>query len=220
MFSDDIMGKSDSETARKEEKIRGLEVKGYVLVPPNTQDFYPFLTRELTKNPDYIHSTLPPGSTALVVKQARELGYKGKIGCPTSMPQDQKKWQGIVGIEASKGFVAGLLAREEFSPLGLEYQSVFNKQNPGILLTDMAYPMQSHILLLAIEKAQSFNPDDILKVLRTAEFHSFHKNPVKTGAGGEKTFGIKNHMTVPYPYSMITGENQTQYLGSYQNFTP
>jgi hypothetical protein len=39
-------------------------------------------------------------------------------------------------------------------------------------------------------------------------------------ASGEKTFGIKNHMTVPVPYSMIVGKGQIKYLGSYQEFTP
>jgi branched-chain amino acid transport system substrate-binding protein len=221
MFTDDIMGKSDSETARKDEKKRGLEVKGYLLVPPNTQDFYPFLTKELKKKPDYIHSTLPPGSTALLVKQARELGFKGSIGCPTSMPGDLKKWQGIAGgVEASKGYIAGLATRDEWSPLGLGYYDLWRKSYPDQEVSDLAYTMQAHVLMLAIEKAQSFDPDDILKVLRTAEFHSFHKYPVKAGTGGEKTFGIKNHMTVPYCFSRITGENQTEYLGSYQEFTP
>jgi hypothetical protein len=82
----------------------------------------------------------------------------------------------------------------------------------------MAYSMGPHILLTAIEKAQSFNSDEVLKVLRTTEFHSFHKISLK--ASGEKTFGIKNHMTVPVPYSMIVGKGQIKYLGSYQEFTP
>jgi hypothetical protein len=78
--------------------------------------------------------------------------------------------------------------------------------------------MGPHILLTAIETAQSFDPDKILQVLRTAEFHSFMKTPVK--AGGEKTFGIKNHITIPIPYSVIVGPGQVKYVGEYYIMTP
>jgi ABC-type branched-subunit amino acid transport system substrate-binding protein len=218
IMTDDLVGKLAKESAIKYEKKRGLEVKDFVMVPPRTTDFYPFLSKALKTNPDYLHCKVPPGSVALVVKQSRELGYKGYIGYPTSMPGDMEKWQGIAGVEASKGFVGIMVSPEENSPLGVEQDKYYEKQCPNFKSTDMAYSMGPHILLMAIEKAQSFEPDEILKVLRTAEFHSFHKIPLR--AGGEKTFGIKNHMTVPVPYSIIVGKAQVKYLGSYQELTP
>jgi len=218
IMTDDLVGKLAKESAIKYEKKRGLEVKDFVMVPPRTTDFYPFLSKALKTNPDYLHCKVPPGSVALVVKQSRELGYQGHVGYPTSMPGDMEKWQGIAGVEASKGFVGIMVSPEENSPLGVEQDKYYEKQCPNFRSTDMAYSMGPHILLMAIEKAQSFDPDEILKVLRTTEFHSFHKIPLR--AGGEKTFGIKNHMTVPVPYSMIVGKNQVKYLGSFQEFTP
>jgi hypothetical protein len=134
------------------------------------------------------------------------------------MPGDIVKWQDIAGVEASKGFVGIMVSPEESSPLGVEQDKYYEKNCPNFKSTDMAYSMGPHILLMAIEKAQSFNSDEVLKVLRTTEFHSFHKISLK--ASGEKTFGIKNHMTVPVPYSMIVGKGQIKYLGSYQEFTP
>jgi branched-chain amino acid transport system substrate-binding protein len=218
IMTDDLVGKIAKESAIKHEKKRGLEVKNFVMVPPRTTDFYPFLSKALKTNPDYLHCKVPPGSVALVVKQSRELGYKGHIGYPTSMPGDMEKWQAIAGVEASKGFVGIMVSPEENSPLGVEQDKYYEKTCPNFKSTDMAYSMGPHILLMAIEKAQSFDPDEILKVLRTTEFHSFHKIPLH--AGGEKTFGIKNHMTVPVPYSMITGKNEVKYLGSFQVQTP
>jgi branched-chain amino acid transport system substrate-binding protein len=218
IMTDDLVGKLAKESAIKYEKKRGLEVKDFVMVPPRTTDFYPFLSKALKTNPDYLHCKVPPGSVALVVKQSRELGYQGHVGYPTSMPGDMEKWQGISGVEASKGFVGIMVSPEENSPLGVEQDKYYEKHCPNFRSTDMAYSMGPHILLMAIEKAQSFDPDEILKVLRTTEFHSFHKIPLR--AGGEKTFGIKNHMTVPVPYSMIVGKNQVKYLGSFQEFTP
>ncbi len=218
IMTDDLVGKIAKESAIKHEKKRGLEIKDFVMVPPRTTDFYPFLSKALKTNPDYLHCKVPPGSVALVVKQSRELGYKGHVGYPTSMPGDMEKWQAIAGVEASKGFVGIMVSPEENSPLGVEQDKYYEKQCPNFKSTDMAYSMGPHILLMAIEKAQSFEPDEILKVLRTTEFHSFHKIPLR--AGGEKTFGIKNHMTVPVPYSMITGKNEVKYLGSFQVQTP
>jgi branched-chain amino acid transport system substrate-binding protein len=218
IMTDDLVGKLSKEGAFKNEKKRGLEIKDFVLVPPGTKDFYPFLSKALKSNPEYLHCKVQPGSVALIIKQSRELGYKGYIGYPTSMPGDLEKWQDIAGVEASKGFVGIMVSPEENSPLGLEQEKYYEKQCPSMKTTDMAYSMGPHILLMAIEKAQSLDPDAILKVLRTMEFHSFHKASVR--ASGEKTYGIKNHMTVPVPYSTIVGKGQVKFLGSFQESTP
>jgi hypothetical protein len=134
------------------------------------------------------------------------------------IPGDIKKWQGIAGVEASKGFIGILLSYEEFSPLGLEYQALRDKKYPDIKSTVMSYPMQTHVLMMAIQKAQSFDPDEIVKVLRSAEFHSLHKLPLR--ASGEKTYGIKNHISTPVGYSTIVGEDKTEYLGFLEVSTP
>jgi branched-chain amino acid transport system substrate-binding protein len=218
ILTDDLVGKIAKENALKYEKTRGLEVKGFLMVPPNTTDFYPFLTKALKSNPDYLHCKMPPGSVALVIKQSRELGYKGHVGYPTGMPSGLEKWQGIAGVEASKGFIAITSAPEEYTPLGLEADALIEKMCPQYGLGDIAYSMQPHILMIAIEKAQSFDPDEILKVLRTAEFHSYVKPALK--ASGEKTFSIKNHMSVPVYFSMVTGPNQFKYIKGYQIMTP
>jgi branched-chain amino acid transport system substrate-binding protein len=218
IFTDDLVGKLSKEGALKNEKKRGLVIKDFVLVPPGTKDFYPFLSKALKANPDYLHLKVPPGSAALIVKQSRELGYKGRIGYPTSMPGDLEKWQDIAGVEASKGFVGIMVSPEENNPLGVEQEKYYEKQCPNMKTTDMAYSMGPHILLMAIEKAQSLDSDAILKVLRTTEFRSFHKTPLR--AGGEKTYGLKNHMTVPVPYSEIVGKGQVKYLESFLEVTP
>jgi branched-chain amino acid transport system substrate-binding protein len=218
IFSDDLAGRTGKEGLAKFEKARGLEVKGTVTVPVSTTDFYPFLGNALKTNPDFLLATTPPGATALIVKQARELGYKGRIGCPMGIPGDIKKWQGIAGVEASKGFIGILLSYEEFSPLGLEYQKLRDKKYPDIKSTVMSYPMQTHVLMMAIQKAQSFDPDEIAKVLRTSEFHSLHKFPLR--ASGEKTYGIKNHISTPVGYSTIVGDDKTEYLECVEVSTP
>jgi len=218
IFADDLTGRTGKEGLAKFEKARGLEVKGSVMVPVSTTDFYPFLSNALKTNPDFLLATTPPGATGLIVKQARELGFKGKIGCDSGIPGDMKKWQAIAGVEASKGFLGILLSHEEFSQRGLEYQALRDKKFPNIKSTVMSYPMQTDVLMMAIQKAQSFDPEDIVKVLRTSEFHSLHKFPLR--ASGEKTYGIKNHISTPVGYSMITGDEKTEYLGCVEVSTP
>jgi hypothetical protein len=129
-----------------------------------------------------------------------------------------EKCQGIAGIEASKGFVAITSLPEEYTPLGLESDALIQKMWTQYGLGDIGYSMQPHILMMAIEMAQNYDPDEILKVLRTAEFHSYVKPPLK--AGGEKTFGIKNHMSIPVYSSMVVGPNRLKYLRGYQMITP
>ncbi|MEW6184369.1 MAG: ABC transporter substrate-binding protein [Thermodesulfobacteriota bacterium] len=218
VLADDMDGKQVKENALAQAKQRGKEIKDFIMVPPRTTDFYPFLSQALKTNPDYIYCKLPPGSVALVVKQARELGYKGYITNPSSMPGDLEKWQQIAGVEASKGYIGIMVSPEEDSPMGEENIKYFKKDCPNFQVTDLAYSMGPHILFQAIEKAQSLEPEAILKVLRTTEFKSFHKIAVK--ASGEKTFGIKNHMSVPVSFSMITGKGQVQFLGSFKEMTP
>lgn len=218
IMSDDLIGKLAKDISVKQEKTRGLEVKGYLMVPPTTTDFYPFLTRALKDNPDFIHCRLTPGAMALVVKQARELGYKGYIGYPTTIPGALQKWQAIAGVEASKKFIGMMLGPEEYSPLGLEYLKVYSEVYPKYEITDLAYVMMPHVLKMAIESTQSMDTQVLLDYLRKTEFHSYHKTPLN--ARGEKTFGIKNHMTVSVPYSMVVGPGQVKYLGSKQIILP
>ncbi len=218
LLSDNLDGKLAKEVALRQEKERGLEVKGYLMASPETKDFYPLLTQPLKSNPDFLYARLVPGAAALVVKQARELGYKGRIGYPIVMPGDLEKWQAIAGVEASIGFIGVMGDVEERSPLGLEENKYYERICQKFKSTDIAYTMQPHVLSMAIEKAQSFDPDEILKILRTTEFQSFLKIPLK--AGGEKTYGIKNNMDVPIPFSMVVNKNQTKFLGSIPLFTP
>jgi branched-chain amino acid transport system substrate-binding protein len=214
---DDLSGKITKENLLKREKARGLEVKGYLMVPPNTKDFYPFLSKALKSNPDYLHCNMPAGSIALIVKQARELGYKGKIGAPTSMP-NLKKWQAIAGVEASMGYVAMALRLEELSSKGLDSYNLIEKMCPEYLGTEVSYLAQPDILMMAIEKAQSFDPDKIAKVLRTEKFDSYLKN-IQLKTGGEKTYGIKNHIATPVYYSTIVGPEQVKPVGGGYHIT-
>jgi branched-chain amino acid transport system substrate-binding protein len=64
----------------------GLKIVDYELVPRDTTDFYPILTKVLGTKPDAISVYTPPGQQPIVAKQARELGFKGLLILPSMEP--------------------------------------------------------------------------------------------------------------------------------------
>src|SRR5690606_2368894 len=62
------------------------DIVGTELFERSTRDFQSFITRIMLKQPDLIElDTTPPSTAGLIIRQARELGYKGlfsKIGGP------------------------------------------------------------------------------------------------------------------------------------------
>ncbi len=217
LCSDDLDGTLDRDYIQKNHKRLGMEVTDMKMVPKGTTDLYPFLTEPLKKKPDWIYCKLAIGTTALVVKQARELGYKGHITTPTSMPGKISEWQKIAGVEASQGFIAicdDFLSGKGLSRLGKEHDAIIQKTliPQGFIPTDRNYGQQFWILLEALEAANSFDPDKIVNVLHS---HTFTKHEADTALkfGGQKTYGIPNHTTLPIPFSRMAG-NSVEFLDS------
>lgn len=70
---------------------------------PNTTDFYPVMTKVVSRKPDQIVlSGVSPGDSPLLIKAARELGYKGVMSTETS--GDTKIMQEIAG-DYGEGFL-------------------------------------------------------------------------------------------------------------------
>lgn len=216
LCSDDLDGKLDYEYALKNKERWGLEITDLKMVPKGATDLYPFLTEPLKKNPDWIYCKLAIGTTALVVKQARELGYKGYITSPTSMPGKIADWQKIAGMEASQGFIAicDPLTDEGLSPLGKEALAIAQKTlwPEGWVGTDRNYNTQFWILKEALEVANTFDPDKLVEVLYKHTF-TRHEASFPLKFGGEKTYGIPNHTTLPVSFSKMAGSS-VQFLGS------
>lgn len=75
----DATGKEETNHIKLACDPLGLQVD-IELYEPGQKEFYPLLTRLLAKKPDAIDPTCGAvGSASLIMKQARELGYKGKF---------------------------------------------------------------------------------------------------------------------------------------------
>jgi branched-chain amino acid transport system substrate-binding protein len=67
-------------------KQLGLEILSWKdTYEPDTVDFFPVMTKVISKNPDQIVlSGVSPGEAPLMLTAARQLGYKGQMTCETS----------------------------------------------------------------------------------------------------------------------------------------
>lgn len=73
------LGKEWVQAFEREWKKRGREIVGKASYDANETDFYPQLTSLLLKKPDIMLLTTVDEPSALVIKQARELGFKGTV---------------------------------------------------------------------------------------------------------------------------------------------
>jgi branched-chain amino acid transport system substrate-binding protein len=71
------LGKEWVQAFEREWKKRGREIAGKASYDANETDFYPQITSLLPKKPDIMLLTTVDEPSALVIKQARELGFKG-----------------------------------------------------------------------------------------------------------------------------------------------
>src|SRR3989454_6984200 len=77
----DTSGKDTNTAVVKALKGLGFEVAADEYYERGTKDFYPILTKMLAAKPDMLDvAAAPPGEAGLILKQARELGFKGPKG--------------------------------------------------------------------------------------------------------------------------------------------
>jgi len=142
-----------------------VEVKRY---QPGTTDYYPVLTSVVAKNPDAIDFAGGiRGDIDLMVKQARELGYRGI--CAGGAHGDAASTIAVAGCAYAEGFIYNdpdynsELYPESTRQLYAEFQKRFPGR-PLALTTYLGYGFVQ-FYRQAIEKAGSIDPDTVMKVL-------------------------------------------------------
>lgn len=170
------------------------------------KDFQPVLTRILATKPDIIElGTTPPGTAGLVIRQARELGFKGqfvKIGGP-GVPQ--------IVAAAGKEFAEGLICyaaadvtTKDYKELEAKYAKVLK---PPMNEFVVYFYDVVHMMLDAVQAAGSVDDTD---KIRTA----LEKIPQYKGIqgvirwGGMKTYGVNHQILTPTFIGMIKNGQQ------------
>ena len=181
-----------------------IQKLGYELVSKEffertTQDFNPVLLRILAQKPDIISvQASPAGSVGLIIKQARELGFKGRF---IHLGQVDTS---VVGNIAGKGNVEGMWVHgyvqnplpERIKSWQARYTKRFGEWNA----TSIDFSNAGFAFVAAVKKAQSTDPKKIADALSTVEFENLWG---KAHFGGKDFYGIGNQIIYPLPFSEV-----------------
>ena len=162
-----------------------------------TSDFYPLLNKLLLTNPDFVDFTgANPGDQALIVKQLRELGYKGKTFAGTTL--NPVEFCKIAGVQNAEGHVSnthdllGAYTTEGQKKYYDDYIGVYGKPFDPVT---PKYHVYLDILVQAIEKAGSLDPTQVKETMEKTEEWSTIFGPTKFG--GKEYYGAKHQIVTP-----------------------
>ncbi|MBA7634337.1 hypothetical protein ES703_41921 [subsurface metagenome] len=162
-----------------------------------TTDFYPYLTTILAKNPDAIDIDSNPGDVALIVKQARELGYQGKI---FNLATVQPTVSQVAGCEYAEGLQSN--EPDYSSPLFPQethnlYQEYLSRYHPeGDVMNFLVLLGYGAVMLYAqaVETAGTIDPDEVLKLFDDPNWRFEWFGTPGQKLGGLETYGIKRQV--------------------------
>jgi branched-chain amino acid transport system substrate-binding protein len=172
-----------------------------------TSDFYPLLNKLILQKPDFIDFTgAPPGDQALIVKQARELGYKGSTFAGTTI--DPPEFCKIAGVQSAEGHISnthdllGAFTTEGQKKYYDDYVALHGQPFDPVT---PKYHVYLDILVQAIEKAGSPDPTKVKEVMeKTAEWNTIF-GPAHFA--GSEYYGIKRQIVTPvYISELVNGK--------------
>lgn len=212
---DTALGRGNSSAAVDWANEMNIEVTNNVVAPAGTTDFYPFLKKVLDKKPGMIHGAVSPSNYALICKQAYELGYRGyysNVGSLTNV----KGMIEIAGQDAIQGYIAPFedircpaISKKNRKLMNEIKERYLEKYGPPFEPLAWRYGIGLQILAQALEKAQSFDPDIVVKTMENTEFDTLLGNG---GFSGIKTYGVKRQLIINTIAAIIKGD-KAEYFG-------
>jgi len=169
----------------------GMEVVAEDYFERNTNDFYPVLTRILKNHPDLIALSGGTGDIGLILKQAKQMGYKGLT--LTSSGHDAGKLCKVAGKDFAEGHIhngvhvipGGIQKwHDQYKARWKEWES----DSPG-------FGEGLDIIVEAVKKADSIDSTKVRDTVETMNYESRFVGPVKFG--GKKRYGIAHQLLVP-----------------------
>ena len=172
----------------------------------NLKDFQPVLTRILATKPDIIElGSIPSATAGLVVRQARELGFKGqfvKIGGP-GVPQLVAA-AGKEFAEGLIGYTAADVTEKYYKDLEAQYAKVLK---PPMGEFVVYFYDQVHMLLNAMQAAGTVeDTDKIAAQLEKATPYKGVQGTIRWG--GMKEYGVNHQILTPVYIGTIKNGEQ------------
>ncbi len=172
-----------------------FDVVGSELFERSTRDFQPLLTRIMRQKPDVIElDTTPPGTAGLIIRQAREMGYKGlfvKIGGP-GVPEIVSA-AGKDFAEGTVTYVAADTANPKYKWLEQQYAGFYP---PPMNAFNVFFYDGAHMLFKAIQKAGTVTDTDKVRkaLLEVAPYDGMQGTLVW---GGQALYGNNHQIQAP-----------------------
>jgi len=169
-------------------------------------DYYPVLTPVVAKNPDCVSFCAGnKGDIDLMIKQIRELGYRGIIA--SGAHGDPQSTIDVAGCKYAEGFLmndpdySSKLYPESTRKLYAEFQRT-HPGRPLALTTYLGYG-SIDLYVQAIQKAGSTDPDEVMKVLDDPNFEFQYFGMPGVTLGGFETFGVRRCVNDEVCYSEV-----------------
>ncbi len=199
---DDAWGRDMSKCARLHAEAQGMKVVYDDFFKMGTSDFSPWLIKVIASKADILdHSGTTPGEGGIIVKLARQLGYKGII--LTSASGSIETIMQLAGPEYAEGVIIGnVLIWEpddpQLTPMQREFvKKYIGKYKEGIQgLSPQTYDGMI-ILAKAIEKAKSLDTTVVRDTMATMEYDGLLQG--KARFGGEEIYGIRRELVLDVP---------------------
>jgi branched-chain amino acid transport system substrate-binding protein len=162
-------------------------------------DFNPILLRLLAQKPDAISvMASPAGSVGLIVKQARELGFKGRFVALHQI--DSSVVANIAGRENTEGMWVHGYVQTPLPDKLKSWQQRYTKKFGEWNATSIDFTNPAFAFVAAVRKAQSLDPKKIGEAMRIVEFDNLWG---KAHFGGKDYYGIGQQIIYPMPFSEV-----------------
>jgi len=190
----DNVGRMSGTMVERRTKEFGQTCLGVEYYERDITDFTAALSRLLAKKPDIIDlDGSPAGSAALILKQGRELGFKGDFihGGHTDPSVIVK----MVGPEKAEGFYSSNALPPGYEWYQKKYIAKFGEWDNMA----PAFGRYGPILVQAIKKADSLDPEKVKKVLESPDFvwDEMFGGRGKFYGKEEPLYGISHQALVP-----------------------
>ena len=202
----DETGWAQTQFSQKVYKDQGFEVLASELYERSAKDFIPILTKITSLNPEIIDlSTSSPATAGLIIRQARELGFKGVfVQTGAGSPQEIIASAGKEGAEGTVNMIYADPTNAGYKSLVSKYKEM-NGQEPNNII--VAFYDATNILLRAIQKAGNVNDTAAVSAAFAQVIPTESLQGDKLTLGGKATIGVDHQvMTVNYVSVIKNGE--------------
>jgi len=205
-YPDDDVGRDEAKFTPQIAKAHGLEVVDIIFSARATTDFYPALTGLLAKGVDIIEvGGTPELQHGLIIKQARELGFKGLfVRSDGFTPEVVAE---TCGLDALEGHLGGPQFVEMPNDIGKRWAQRYVERY-GSLQSWTVYHYDGMFLLkAAIEKANSFDTEKVVPILETV---SIEGALGEVSYKGKEVYGLNRLFVLPVPVVEMVNGKQVQ----------